>query len=126
MEWMIRRLERYLEGKNLEVNVGKTKVVRFRKGGGREGKVEWKWKGKEIEEVKEFKYLGYVFKKNGGQKHTSGDRVKKAGVVMRQVWGIEKGNLKRTGNEECGCSTRWCGRCWATERRCGGGKRGRR
>lgn len=42
MECMIRRLERYLEGKNLEVDVGKTKVVRFRKGGGRERKVEWR------------------------------------------------------------------------------------
>ncbi|XP_076684076.1 uncharacterized protein LOC143377049 [Andrena cerasifolii] len=50
MESMIRRLERYLEGKNLEVNVAKTKVVRFRKGGGRDRKVEWKWKGREIEE----------------------------------------------------------------------------
>ena len=90
MESMIRRLERYLDGKNLEVNVDKTKVVRFRKGGGRDRKVDWKRKGKEMEEVKEFKYLGYVFKKSGGQEAHIQDRVKKAGVVMRQVWGIGK------------------------------------
>ncbi|XP_076685996.1 uncharacterized protein LOC143378004 [Andrena cerasifolii] len=54
MESMIRRLERYLEGKNLKVNVGKPKV------------------------------------KNGGQEAHIQDRVKKAGVVMRQVWGIGK------------------------------------
>jgi len=32
---MIERLEGYLEKKNLEFNVGKTKIMRFRKGGGR-------------------------------------------------------------------------------------------
>ena len=46
MEGMIRRLEKYMDGKRLEVNVEKTKVVRFRKGGGRERKVDWRWKGK--------------------------------------------------------------------------------
>ena len=30
---MIRRLERYIEEKKLRVNVGKTKKMRFRKGG---------------------------------------------------------------------------------------------
>ncbi|XP_043263555.1 LOW QUALITY PROTEIN: uncharacterized protein LOC122403853 [Colletes gigas] len=92
---MIRRLEGYLEGKRLEVNVEKTKVVRFRKGGGRERKVEWRWKGKRIEEVKEFKYLGYVFKRNGGQEAQVRDRVRKAGVVMRQAWGIGKRKFER-------------------------------
>ncbi|EZA52869.1 hypothetical protein X777_07988 [Ooceraea biroi] len=46
----------------MEVNIGKTKILRFRKGGGREKKVSWRWKGKVIEEVKEYKYLGYVKK----------------------------------------------------------------
>ncbi|XP_043263108.1 uncharacterized protein LOC122403575 [Colletes gigas] len=92
---MIRRFEGYLEGKRLEVNVEKTKVVRFRKGGGRERKVEWRWKGKRIEEVKEFKYLGYVFKRNGGQEAQVRDRVRKAGVVMRQAWGIGKRKFER-------------------------------
>lgn len=36
------------------VNVEKTKIMRFRKGGGRIKKMEWRWKGKQIEEVKEF------------------------------------------------------------------------
>ena len=45
MESMIRRLERYLEGKRLEVNVEKTKVVRFRMG--EEGKERWIGDGKE-------------------------------------------------------------------------------
>jgi len=37
MRSMIERLEKYLEGKSLELNVGKTKIMRFRKGG-REGR----------------------------------------------------------------------------------------
>lgn len=44
---MIERLERYLERKGL--NVGKTRIVRFRKRGGRLGKVDWRWKGKKIQ-----------------------------------------------------------------------------
>lgn len=43
---MIERLERYLERKGLKLNVGKTRIVRFRKSGGRLGKVDWRWKGK--------------------------------------------------------------------------------
>ena len=61
IESMIRRMEKYMEKKRLEVNVEKTKVIRFRKGGGRERVMEWRWKGRRVEEVKEFKYLGYVF-----------------------------------------------------------------
>jgi len=47
MRSMIERLERYLEKKNLELNVGKTKIMRFRKGGGRWKKRVWKWKGRD-------------------------------------------------------------------------------
>ena len=44
----------------LRLNIDKTKIMRFRKKGGR--KREWigRWKGVKIEEVKEFKYLGYT------------------------------------------------------------------
>ena len=57
--------------------------------------MEIKWKGKSIEEVKEFKYLGYVFKRNGGQEAHIKDRVRKAEVVMKRVWGIGKRKFER-------------------------------
>ncbi|XP_067203031.1 uncharacterized protein [Linepithema humile] len=57
---MLERLEGYLERKRLELNVKKTKILRFRMGG-RMGKKVWRWRGKVIEEVKEFKYLGLVW-----------------------------------------------------------------
>jgi len=62
---MLGKLEGYLDRKELEINVEKTKVMRFRKGGGRMREVKWRWKGKKIE-VKEFTYLGYRLQRNGG------------------------------------------------------------
>lgn len=40
----------------MELNVGKTKVVKFREAGRRcvkMSKVNWQWKGKKIEEIKQ-------------------------------------------------------------------------
>lgn len=67
MRSMMERLANYLDEKRLTLNVNKTKIMRFRKGGGRWKKVE-KWRGRKIEEVREFTtYLGYVLQRNGGQ-----------------------------------------------------------
>jgi len=40
--------------------------MRSRKGGRKMGKKDWKWRGKRIEEVKEYRYSGYVVQRNGG------------------------------------------------------------
>lgn len=42
MRSMMKRLEGYLEKKGLALNVNKSKVMRFRKGGGKMKKVDWK------------------------------------------------------------------------------------
>lgn len=68
MRSMMERVKGYLDRKGMELNAGETKTMRFRKGGGRMDKWNWKWKGKVIEEVKEYKYLGYVLQRNGKQK----------------------------------------------------------
>jgi len=85
MKCMMCRLEEYVEGKGLILNAGKSKIMRFRRGGGRMSKVNWWWKGKKIEEVKEYKYLGYVLQRNGGQEEQVKDRVGKAAAVMGQI-----------------------------------------
>jgi hypothetical protein len=85
MRSMLERLESYLDGKGLELNTRKTKVIRFRKGGGRRKKREWRWKGEGIEEVREFSYLGYTLQRNGGQEGHIRDEVKKAAAVMGQI-----------------------------------------
>jgi len=40
MKAMIRRFERYLEEKKIELNVEKTKIMRYRRGSGRKKKVD--------------------------------------------------------------------------------------
>lgn len=85
MKSMIGRLEEYLKKKKLELNVEKTKIMRFRKGGGRLSKREWRWKGRKIEEVKKFTYLGYRLQRNGGQEAQVRERIKKAAMIVAEV-----------------------------------------
>lgn len=53
-------VERFSEESGIEVNEQKTKVIIFRKGEKR-CKESWKYKGKELEVVSEYKYLGFWF-----------------------------------------------------------------
>jgi len=85
MKETMERLERYLRNKNLQLNVEKSKMLCFRKGGGRRRRTKWRWKGKRIEEVIEFKYLGYVIKKNGGDDGQIRELKKKGNIVIRRV-----------------------------------------
>jgi len=68
MRAMMARLEGYIKGKGLEVNREKTKIMRFRRGGGRKKKVGWYWEGKRVEEVSTFKYWDMYSKGMGGRK----------------------------------------------------------
>lgn len=61
MRAMMARLERYMKGKKLEVNMGKSKIMRFGREGGRRKRMGWWWEGREVEEIRELKYLGYIF-----------------------------------------------------------------
>ncbi|XP_067209950.1 uncharacterized protein [Linepithema humile] len=99
---MIERLEGYLERKRLELNMSKTKILRFRKGGGRMGKKVWRWRGKVMEEVEEYKYLGYTLKRNGNQEAHIRERVKRAAAIMGQSRNIgveEKGENGEVGEK---------------------------
>lgn len=40
--------------------------------------------------MREFKYLEFVFQRNGGMEAQIRDRVRKGAAAMRQVWGIGK------------------------------------
>lgn len=51
--------------------------------------MRWRWKGNEIEVVKEYKYLGYTLQEIGGQEAHIKERMKKA-AMMGQVWKIGK------------------------------------
>lgn len=97
MRSLIGRLEEYMEGKALELNVGKTKVMRFKRGEGRMKKREWRWRGKKME-VKEFRYLGYTLQRNGRQKAHIKERIKRAATIMGEIWGIGKRKFEKDWN----------------------------
>ena len=103
---MIRKLENYLERKRLEVNTDKSKILRCKRGGGRKKKVSWRWKGKIIEEVKSYKYLGYTILANKSQEGHEEERVKKGAAILGQIWGIGKRKFGRD----------WSRRIWLFDR----------
>lgn len=73
-----------MDKRELWVNVGKTKWMRFRNKG-REGSVKrLEWKGEVIERVKVFKYLGFIFKSTGGY----GEHMKWIQGKARKAWGM--------------------------------------
>lgn len=77
LEEMIKRLEKYLEKKRLELSVKKSKILRFRRGGGVTREKDWYWKGQKIQEVKEFEYLGFLLQRNGGHTRHIRERVRR-------------------------------------------------
>ncbi|XP_036145342.1 uncharacterized protein LOC118646472 [Monomorium pharaonis] len=106
MKGMMGKLESYLDGKKLEVNTEKTKIMRCKRGGGRRKKINWRWKGKKLEEVNRFKYLGYTLLANGKQDGHVEERVKKGSAILGQIWGIGK---RRFGRD-------WGRRLWLFDR----------
>lgn len=61
---MMEAFKSFCRDRGLTVNTEKTKILIFNKRG-RKRKIIWKWGGKEIEKVKCFKYLGFIFYRNG-------------------------------------------------------------
>jgi len=59
MRSIISRMEGYLDKKRTKINEEKTKIMRFRKRSRRKKKIDWRWKGKRIEEIRKIKYLEY-------------------------------------------------------------------
>lgn len=79
---MIKRLERYLRYNKLILSTEKSKVLQFRKGGGRERNENWAWEDVKIEQVKEHKYLGYYFQQNNGDSKHIKEREKRTRVAI--------------------------------------------
>lgn len=51
-------------------------------------------RGEIIEEVKEFKYLGYRFQRNGGPETHARETIKKSMIAMRQTRGLGQKRFK--------------------------------
>lgn len=76
------------------MNAEKSKALIFKRGRSQKRREEWKWGEEKIEEVKDFKYLGYHFQENRGSETHIRERVKKAMSTMKQTWGIGERRFK--------------------------------
>lgn len=87
MQQMLGVLNRFAERRRLTVNVQKSKVIRF-SAGSRLSKINWTLNGEALEEVRNFKYLGYYFQINGGNSKHIEETVTTAKRVIAQTWSI--------------------------------------
>ena len=86
----LNNLESYCKKWNLTVNVEKTKIVVFRKGGVLGNNDHWFYAGHEIEIVSQFTYLGIVFSSGGSFMQNSKTLAGKALRALHQLWQLLK------------------------------------
>lgn len=84
---MMEAFRKFIKEKGFELNTEKTKVLIFNKKR-KEKKKIWKWEGKEIEEVKIFKYLGFTFNRKGDYTNHIKELSKKGRIAVNMVWGL--------------------------------------
>lgn len=85
---MLKGMEKYMEKKKLKVNAKKTKVIVFRNGGRRGKKEDWEFNGEKIEEVKEYKYLGFWFNAQNNYNRQIAEVAQKAQKAANMTWGV--------------------------------------
>ena len=90
----IDKLAEYCVKNSLNVNVNKTKVVVFRKGGLKGKLGSWWYGGKKLDLAREYRYLGVLFQDNGKWRKHKEQVVKKAemamGVIRRVLYKFKK------------------------------------
>lgn len=84
---MLQTVKRFLKKRKTILCIEKTKVMVFNRGN-REKKESWKWEEKDIEEVKVFKYLGFVFNSNGNYKEHIKDLYNKGRLAANKIWSL--------------------------------------
>lgn len=99
MKKMLKSLERYLEEKELILNADKSKMLICKKKRIKQER-NWKWKDSKIEEVKEFKYLGFTFKKSNIDEAHVKDIVRKAAAAMGTGLGDRRKEIWRKLRQE--------------------------
>lgn len=86
---MMDTLGRFLKDRELTLSAEKSKILVFNKKGRK--KIEkWKWKNKDLQEVKEFKYLGFTFNREGNYSDHIKDLIRKDKMVAKKVWGLRE------------------------------------
>ena len=86
----LNNLETYCDKWNLTVNIEKTKVMVFRKGGTIIKTLKWTYKGQEIEIVNNFNYLGIVMSSGGSFASATNTLYGKALKAMHSLFTLTK------------------------------------
>lgn len=84
---MLNTLKRYADRRKLTVNTTKSKVMRFSVGG-KLSKEKWLYDGINMEEVRSFNYLGFVFQINGKYGSQIAHRTGAARRAVAQTWSL--------------------------------------
>lgn len=84
----VRCLEKYFDSLRLEVNLDKTKVMVFRRGGAVPRDCKFYYKGRRIEIVSEYTYLGVPFTSFGAFERASRHFKDKGLVALASVWNV--------------------------------------
>jgi hypothetical protein len=82
MKKMMKKLGKYVRKKKPEVTVAKAKRKR------KNEENEWNWEGRKVEQLNEFKYLGYILNTRATDKAHIREKVRKANKAVGGVWGI--------------------------------------
>jgi len=98
---MMATLKIFLKDRGMELNTEKSKMLVFNRKK-REKKEKWVWNRKEIEEVQEYKYLGFVLNKNGNHRDQIKELARKGRIAAKKVWGLGericRNDMKRRWN----------------------------
>jgi len=87
MNEAINRFKKYLDRRNLTLSTDKSKIMVFNKGG-RISNNKWTLDKKQLEEVKEWTYLGYRFANTNTMKAHVEERARKGEKAIRALWSL--------------------------------------
>ena len=84
---MMITMKKFLKNRKMILSEEKTKVLVFNRC--RKNKKEsWSWEGKELEEVRQFKYLGFTFNSEGNYKDHIKELQRKGIIAAKKTWGL--------------------------------------
>jgi len=119
LQYNINIIERYCERWNLELNLQKSKIMVFRKGGRLSAREKWHFRGEEIEIVNRYKYLGVILTPRLSFIPHLESRISNAKIGINQLLptffvkdGISLGAKMRVFNAICRAIVCYAGQVW--------------
>lgn len=103
LQYMINMLEKYCNVWSLKVNLEKSKIMVFRKGGKRARNESWKYDGKRIEVVNNYKYLGVLLTSSLSFQSHLAQRLTMSKNSINSIWNRFLGHNKITLSAKFEC-----------------------